>query len=235
MKALKLSLLAAAASLAMAGAAQAQDAPAIDVSFNIGANNDYVFRGISQTDEDPSVFGGVDLTFGGTGYAGVWVSNVDFGDATDAEYDIYAGFKPAVGPVTLDVGVIYYGYLGAPSGADYDYFEGKFAASTTVGPTTIGAAVYYSPDFFGGIDDALYYEANFAVAIPETKFTVGGALGHQALEGPGDYTTWNLGVGFALTDNIGLDLRYFDTDLSGGEDPLSLGDSRIVGSVKLIF
>src|SRR3982751_704951 len=102
MKILKLSLLAAAATLAIGGVAHAEDAPPFKLAFNIGANTDYVFRGISQTDEDPSVFGGVDATFAGIGYAGVWVSNVDFGNGTDAEFDLYAGVKPTAGPVSFD-------------------------------------------------------------------------------------------------------------------------------------
>src|SRR5215217_2254172 len=133
MKALKLSLLAAVASLAFAGAAQAQD-KTFDLTFNVGAQTDYVFRGYSQTDEDPSVFGGVDATIGSIGYAGVWVSNVDFFDSTDLEFDLYAGIKPKLGPVTLDLGVIYYGYTDQPHGANYDYWEGKVAASVPAGP-----------------------------------------------------------------------------------------------------
>jgi uncharacterized protein (TIGR02001 family) len=57
--------------------AAAQEKAKPKVTFNLGANNDYVFRGISQSDEDPSIFGGVDATFGSF-YAGVWGSNVDF-------------------------------------------------------------------------------------------------------------------------------------------------------------
>src|SRR5215204_4742658 len=112
MKMLKLSLAAgvAAASLAFTGAAQAQEgSDAFSLAFNIGAATEYVFRGFSQTDEDPQVFGGIDATIGTIGYAGVWVSNVDFLDSTDLEIDLYAGIKPKVGAVTFDLGVIYYG------------------------------------------------------------------------------------------------------------------------------
>jgi len=232
MNVLKLSLLAAVGSLALAGAAQAQDVPPVKAAFNIGANTDYVFRGVSQTDEDPSVFGGVDLTIGSIGYAGVWASNVDFGNGTDAEVDLYAGVKPAVGPVTLDLGVIYYGYIDSPSGSHQAYWEGKVAGSVTAGPTTIGAAVFYSPDFFGGTDDAVYAESNIAIAIPDTKFSISGALGHQWVKGPADYTTWNAGVGFALTDHVGLDLRYYDTDEHGFG---KIYGSRVVAGVKLTF
>ena len=46
-------------------------------SFNIGATSDYVFRGISQSDNDPAIQGGID--FGcGILYAGAWASLVDF-------------------------------------------------------------------------------------------------------------------------------------------------------------
>ena len=92
--------LSAAAALALSGPAAAQEAMSFD--FNLGVANDYVFRGVSQTDEDPQVFGGADVS-AGQFYAGVWGSNVDFGDSTDAEFDLYAGFKPTLGVVSLDL------------------------------------------------------------------------------------------------------------------------------------
>lgn len=232
MRTLKIALAAAVGSLALAGAAQAQDGGPT-FAFNIGANSDYVFRGFSQTDEDPSVFGGVDATMG-IGYAGVWVSNVDFGNGTDAEFDLYAGIKPTAGPVTFDLGVIYYGYIDQPSGSNEDYWEGKVAASVPAGPATLGVAVYYSPEFFGKTGEAWYYEANAAVAIPDTKFSLSGAVGRQEVDKAVDYTTWNAGVGFALTDHVSLDLRYWDTNLS---DAVSggLADTRVVAGLKFVW
>ncbi len=92
MKFLKLSLCAAVASIGLGGAALAQSAPTFAV--NVGITSDYVFRGFSQTHEyDPGVQGGVDATMG-LGYAGVWASNVGFGNGTDAEVDLYGGVRP---------------------------------------------------------------------------------------------------------------------------------------------
>ncbi|MBI1198497.1 MAG: hypothetical protein GC203_11600 [Phenylobacterium sp.] len=230
MRTLKLALVAAIGSLALAGAAQAQD-EGPSFSFNIGANTDYVFRGFSQTNEDPSVFGGIDASLG-IGYAGVWASNVDFGNGTDAEVDLYAGIKPSAGPVSFDIGVIYYGYLG--SCCHQAYWEGKVAASVPAGPATLGAAVYYSPEFFGKTGDAVYYEANAAVSIPETPFSISGAVGRQNIDKAADYTTWNLGVGFSLNDHVGFDVRYFDTNLSKAASG-GLADSRVVGGIKLTW
>src|SRR5687768_5710188 len=134
MKSYRLPLVAALGALAMGTAAHAQDERPVSLSFNVGAATEYVFRGVSQTDENPQIFGGVDATLGSIGYAGIWVSNVDFNNGTDLEYDIYGGIKPVVGPVTLDVGVIYYGYTNQPDGPNEDYWEGKLAASVPAGP-----------------------------------------------------------------------------------------------------
>ena len=232
MKSLKVALLAAAASVAMGGVALAQDdARPLGLTFNIGGNSDYVFRGISQSDENPSLFGGADVVLGGIGYAGVWASTVDFNNGTDLEYDLYAGVKPVLGPVTLDLGLIYYGYVDSPAGSDQDYLEFKAAASVPVGPGTLGAAVYYSDEFFGDTGHATYYEVNGSVAIPDTKFSLSGAVGHQEVVGPLDYNTWNLGVGYAINDKVGIDLRYFDTD----EDFGDIYDSRVVLGLKATF
>lgn len=222
-------VLAAASTLALAaGVAQAQDGPKL--SYNLGVASDYVFRGVSQTQEDPQVFAGADLSTGKL-YAGTWASNVDFGDKTDAEVDLYAGYKPTVGAATLDLGVIYYGYVGAPKGADYGNVEVKAAASIPAGKGGLGAAVFYSPDSFGAAKEAVYYELNGSYPIA-AKWTVSGAVGRQAYEGSGDYTTWNVGAAYALTDKLSLDLRYHDTDEHGFGKTYG---SRAVASLKAMF
>ncbi|MBA3050696.1 TorF family putative porin, partial [Brevundimonas sp.] len=116
-----------------------------------------------------------------------------------------------------------------PAGADYDYAELKAAASRAIGPVTLGAAVYWSPDFFGVDDEATYVEANVAIS-PAPKWTVSGAVGHQSLDVNDDYATWNAGVTYALTDHVAIDARYFDTDVDG---PLS--DERVVATLKFLF
>jgi len=221
-----LACAAAVAVLLTAGAASAQEAP--EIAWNLGVTSDYVFRGYSQTSEAPAIFGGVDIT-AGSFYAGAWASNVDFGDDTDAEFDIYGGYRTEVSGFAVDVGVVGYLYVSQPAGADYDYAELKAAASRAFGPVTLGAAVYWSPDFFGADEEATYVEANAAFS-PATKWTVSGAVGHQALDVNADYATWNAGVAYAFSDNVAIDVRYPDTGFTG---PLS--DDRVVGALKFIF
>lgn len=210
-----------------AGSAQAQSQP--EVAFNIGVVSDYVFRGASQTNEDPALQGGIDATFAGGFYAGTWASMVDFGDDTDAEIDLYGGYRTEAAGYALDFGVLGYFYVNEPGAADYNFVEFKAAASRAIGPATLGAAVYYSPDFFGVDDEATYLEANVAYAVAD-KWTISGAVGHQWLDVTDDYTTWNLGLAYALTDNLAVDVRYHDTDVDG---PLT--DDRFVVGLKASF
>jgi uncharacterized protein (TIGR02001 family) len=212
MKALKLALCAATATvgLGMASAAWADDGPT--VAYNLGVSNEYVFRGLSQTAGKPQFFAGVDVSSGML-YAGAWTSNVSFGDGTDQEVDLYGGFKPTLGALSFDIGVIYYGYISDPDNLD-DYWEGKLAASTPVGPATLGAAVYYSPEFPYNTGHATYGEIN--LSGPVGKATVSGAVGYQDLDesktGLNGYTTWNLGASFPIGGKLSLDVRYWDTD-----------------------
>jgi uncharacterized protein (TIGR02001 family) len=231
MKFLKLSLCAAAASLTLGGAAFAQTAPTWSV--NADVTSDYVFRGVSNTGAyDPAVQGGIDLGMG-IGYVGTWASNVKFGDGTDAEIDLYGGIRPKLGVVSFDFGAIYYGYIGAPKADDVPYWEFKGAASVPAGPATLGAAVYYSPDFTftpGVTAHAVYYEANAAIPIVP-NVTLGGAVGRQTIaEGFSDYTTWNAGVTWAFAKHLSLDTRYWDTNVVG-----KIYGPRVAVTLKAVF
>ncbi|WP_313101688.1 TorF family putative porin [Brevundimonas sp.] len=213
--------------------ARAEENTGPDVAFNAAAASDYVFRGVSQTESDPAISVGVDVTQGAF-YAGAWAGNVSFaGDAdTDAEIDLYAGVRPEFAGFNWDFGVVSYFYAGQPDGADYDYVELKAATSRAVGPATLGAAIYWSPDFFGAAEDeATYAEINGAIS-PADRWTLSAAVGRQWVSSDFDYTTWNLGAAYQLTENLALDVRYFDTD---EHDFGSAYDSRAVASVKATF
>jgi uncharacterized protein (TIGR02001 family) len=230
MNLVKISLAAAAASVALGGAAMAED---LKLSYNVGAASDYIFRGVSNTQESPQIFGGVDAAYG-IGYAGVWASNVDFGGSDpSAEIDLYAGVKPTVGDTALDLGVVYYGYVddkGLTPGS-YSYLELKAAASRPVGPATVGLALFYSPEFPGKTGKALYYEVNGSIPVME-KLSVSAALGHQEIDMAGDYATWNVGGTYAINDKLAVDLRYSDTDEHGYGN---IYGSHVVLSLKAAF
>jgi uncharacterized protein (TIGR02001 family) len=215
-----------AAAVLTATGASAQEGP--EVAWNVGIVSDYVFRGFSQTADDPAVQGGVDAT-AGSFYGGVWASQVDFGDGTDAEVDLYGGYRTEMAGFDVDFGAVAYLYISAPALASYDYVELKAAASRAVGPVTAGAAIYWTPNFYGVDDEATYVEANLAVAAAD-KWTVSGAIGQQWLDVNEDYAAWHAGVTYAASDHVAIDVRYHGSDVDG---PLS--EDRLVAGLKFSY
>ncbi len=208
----------------------------VEVSGNIALTTDYVFRGISQTDESPAIQGGLDASFGDSGvYAGTWASNINFGTGgANMELDVYGGYKFDLGPVAMDVGVIGYLYPGAAdSGAELDYYEGYVKPSIALTPEfTLGGALYYTPDFTGELGDGFYYEVNGAYTVsPELSFS--GAVGVQTVDtagvffGDDNYTTYNVGGTYSAM-GLGFDLRYVGTDV----DNAPIFDDRVVFTIK---
>ena len=84
-------------------------------SATLAATSDYVWRGISQTNEDPAFQAGVTYTSKVGIYAGAWTSNVDFGAGDpDWERDFNIGYNTDIGEhVNFDVMVNRYTYGGA--------------------------------------------------------------------------------------------------------------------------
>jgi uncharacterized protein (TIGR02001 family) len=62
--------------LALGGPAAAEDP--YNISANIGAVSNYMWRGVTQTQDGAAVQGGLDFKHESGFYAGTWVSNVDF-------------------------------------------------------------------------------------------------------------------------------------------------------------
>ncbi len=231
--------VAAGAMMAGTGAAQAETT----VSFNVGAATDYIFRGIDQTGyyDEGAAFGGVDAT-NGSFYAGAWVSNTGTQPAQFIEYDLYAGWKPVVGPVTLDLGVIYYGYTDSDVGgneSELSTFELKAAGSIAAAGATWGAAVYWTPNFSGDLDGSddnsgFYYELNGAYTF-DNNATLSGAIGAVDVEdyAVDGYTTWNIGVSYPITEHLSIDGRYIDTDDEGFA--YGYAGDRLIGTLKVTF
>jgi uncharacterized protein (TIGR02001 family) len=178
-------------------------------SFTATAASDYVFRGISQTENGAAVFGSARVAYDNF-YAGVGMENVNFHNSTSAEYDLSAGWTPVVHGFRFDLGVVRYGYIDQPVHTEIDTTEVKAVVLHDFGPVTLGGAVFYSGNYFGSHRDDVYGEGRAAYRITP-KLTFSGAAGRQS-GGLSDHTTWNVGATYAFIKHVSLDLRYADTD-----------------------
>jgi len=236
-------------------------------SANVGITSDYIFRGFSQTAEGPAIQGGFDATCG-LFYAGVWASSLDFagglGGTSDVfgfpfdasmELDSYVGLKPKTGPVTWDVGFIYYAYPNASTpGLNLDYYEFKLGASAEIWKNgTLGVTAFYSPDYQLESGVTWTIETGFVQAFstywgftPSVSALLGyqtntGSASYRFSYGNGDdeYFYWNAGLALGFLEKWSLDLRYWDTDVSESFRFCDLAtfqcDERFVATLKFTY
>ncbi|MGH1376367.1 MAG: TorF family putative porin [Alphaproteobacteria bacterium] len=209
-------------------------------SANTALVSDYVFRGISQSDENVALQGGFDIGHDSGLYAGLWASSIDFNDNDESsvEVDIYAGYSGEISDVSYDVGGLYYAYPGADSSLDYDFFEvyGSLAYDLDIAAVSVG--VNYSPDYFGGSGDAVYTHLGVDVPLPY-DLALSGGVGYQTIDdndkfGTPDYTDWNLTLSYEW-ENVNFFVTYHDTDLDEPSDCADNCEARVVFGISTEF
>ena len=220
-----LAISAAALAVIVACSAQAQD-----ISFNGGVTSDYVTRGTSQANHQPSYSAGVDLTTDSGFYVGAWTGTVDFGDGTDLEYDVYGGYRTTASGWGLDFGVASYNYANDP-GDGFDMVEALVVGTRSFGNVGTTLTIAYSPDYFNLGTSSVWSDA--ALSYPLTaKASVSGGVGYQFIENDSlfpSYSTANVGVGYAISANLSADLRYTINDLDENVVGFFADDSVSVG------
>ena len=157
-------LVMVAAFLAVSGPVFAADlpvkaakAPAFDpwdIAFGGAVMSDYVFRGITQSNHQPSVAAYFEPRYNANKdvqfYIGTSAESISFANHAAAEVDIYGGVRPTFGAVALDFGL--WGYL-YPGGQCQESFPGGVAVCPPGSPLALG------PDFTQLKKDLSFYEA----------------------------------------------------------------------------
>lgn len=225
-----------------------------EVSSTITIASDYDFRGITQNALDPAFQASLDWSGESGLYAGLWGSNINFGedggegfDPVDLNVEIdlilgYAGnFTENFG---YDVGATYYKYLGNDddeASVDFDYLEVYTGLSYKI----LSGQIWYSPDFSNSGESAWYGELNAEVPV---VWDVSLVL----------HAGYNFGDYWKKTDEIGYDefydysvglarsfgrfdfeVKYIDgSDLDvadGTEDDVFSSESKVYFSVSTTF
>ncbi len=189
-----------------------QPADGMPISANVALTTDYYFRGISQTDNDGAIQGGFDYEHSSGFYAGLWGSNVAFGD-TNLELDTYLGFANETGyGMSYDIGVIKYNYNNTDSSDDPLEFYGS------LGYSFFTAGYAYSNDWFGSGDASNYGYLSFDYGLPYEigmAASVGYSWGaaYKSDDVNFEYVDYKVGVN---KDFVGVnwDLSYVGNNLS---------------------
>jgi uncharacterized protein (TIGR02001 family) len=209
----------------------AAPAPAYTVSYNVGLFSQYVFRGLTQTDEKPALQGGVDFAHSSGLYAGAWSSNVSwledgaYYDNSSLELDIYGGYANTIGDIGYNIGALQYIYPGnKKTGVKAETTEVYGALSYK----WLQAKMSYitSKNGFANADarGTYYAELNANIPLADSGVTANLHVGRQEYDGGTSYansnddlysyTDWKVGATKAFSNGVNVGAYYSDTNAS---------------------
>jgi len=210
------------------GALVVSGSAAAEFSANIGATSNYVWRGVTQTDDAAAVQGGIDYAHDSGFYVGTWASNVDFGSGGEVEWDLYGGYAGEVNDFSYDVGVFYYAY---PDSNNADFAE----LGLSVGYKMLSAGINYT--FYSDVDDTdgadlfmegdLYYHVGASFEVAPT-WTVGGTIGYYDFDEDGkadtdiSYAHYQLDIGKGAGDFGDFTFSVSKAEEESGDDDVKV-------------
>lgn len=203
------------------------------ITGSFAVTSDYVFRGVSQTNEDPAFQAGLTYTSPIGLYVGIWTSNVDFGTPDpDWEVDGFIGYNVDFAENwNFDVMLNRYNY---PSAGASNFNE---LITKTTFLDTYSLTVAYTNDVYGLDEDGFYYALSGSWALPH-DFTIGAHVGRSTYasalsDSYEDYTDYGVSVGKTFGP-LDLTVAYTDTDSDGEYNfGKELADGRVFVSATV--
>ena len=176
---------------------------AAEFESNVALSSDYIWRGMTQTAEEPAISGGFDIAGESGLYFGTWASNVEFGDGAALELDWYAGYASELdNGFSYDIGYLAYTY---PVEDSLDFVE-----------IYVGFGYSYFGYTFSSGQDSAPDNSEISVALGET----GLGLTYGDYDEYGEYTIISYDLPVAIA-GLGVSLAW--TDFSA-EDSSGLDD-----------
>jgi len=204
----------------IAGAALARSASALTFGGDVAATSDYIFRGVSLTDNQAAAQADLHATTSGGTFIGVFSSTLrDRREReTDVELEAYLGHRFDLSPVwNATLTAVSYSYLDGHRSSSTDYQElsasasylDRWTVSFTAAPNIVR---YYEHRRLGRY---AAYIADVAGQLPLAgRMFLTGGVGYYSFTGPDgsgytygnaglafEYQSWRLDAGYYLTDS----------------------------------
>jgi uncharacterized protein (TIGR02001 family) len=211
-----------------------------ELTGNVGISNNYLWRGLTQSNNETAVSGGLDFDFGNGWYAGTWASNVEYAsdDTYSYEHDVYFGYSGGE-DVTYDIGWLYYNYDDI-NNVDFHevYATVEYGGFSVTGYLLTGTeANEPTPLQDFGAGEAYYLSLDYGF---ETDSGLG--VGFHAGRHDGDFNEFFNGVPASYSDySVSFSKDNFsftisDTDLpDAGADNLDNDEIKFVVSYGMEF
>lgn len=204
-----------------------------DVSGSATLASNYIWRGVSQTDNAPAAQASMDLNSKMGVYLGFWGSNVNFSDSVadtaTSELDLYVGYKNSFKHIDYDIGFLRYIY---PRTTRIDWNEPYLK----LGYKWFSIGIHYSPNYSMLNEHSFYYNVGAHYTFPTTKIkdlTVGASIGRSTISGTLSdlsYTDYRIYASKNLTKHLSLSVEWTNTNANPSTN---LNDSHFAGSLSL--
>lgn len=200
-----------------------------EVTGNVTATSNYVWRGATQTDDQAAIQGGLDYATPGGFYLGTWASNVDFDSPSsggEVELDLYGGFSNTVGEFGYDAGVLAYLFPHSEDANFYEaYLGGSFGIFSAGVHYTFASDVAETSAAEAFIEGDIYVYGSASFELPY-ELTAGITIGHYAFEDDGvggaalDYTHGQLDLTKSAGDfgDLTFTVSFADEEANGDDD-----------------
>jgi len=218
-------------------------------TYNVGLYSQYIFRGLTQTDEKMALQGGVDYAHSSGFYAGAWASNISWLEdaaaytSSSLELDLYGGFASTIADTGIgyNVGLLQYIYPGDKVAGIKNADTTEVYGSLSYNWLSAKLSVVASDGAFGfkNADGSWYAEVNANYPILDTGITANVHLGRQEFTGQGtsnfDYTDWKIGATKAWSNGVNLGAYYSDTTAKDAGYLVASTNNNIGDSTFTVF
>jgi uncharacterized protein (TIGR02001 family) len=210
---------------------------------SVGATSDYVYRGLTQSNNEPA--GQADVHYYGSAgwFAGLWASTVKRSpySPTTGEFDAYLGWNwqlPQAWSARLFA--VHHEYPWNNPGGDYNYDE---LSGTLAYADRASLTVAFSPDYsFDGPCQSASGRAtlSYDLSLHQPLYralSANAGVGYYDLRwaGASGYVYWNAGLGYDF-GRLQLDLSYIGTNESArGLYYPDIAVNRLVGTLLWHF
>jgi len=199
-------------------------------NFETGAGTDNRSKGTSKSGGRPYVFGEVQWNTATGLYVDAEFETID-ASGSDVETEVEVGWQFAAAGLEFDTSVSHKWRLAADTGQDDKAWEYQFDVIRDFGTVDARLRLEHSPDGLGSTRATTWVETRIRWPVTD-RLRASTTVGLREQDGAPDYTGWNAGLAYGLTDATVLDLRWHGTD--AGDEGAQYEDA-LVASILIAF
>lgn len=199
-------------------------------TFELGAGTDNRSKGASKSGADPYIFAEMQWNDASGFYADLEFETID-SSGSRVETEAEAGWQYSALGFDFDTSASHKWRLDAVAGHDDAAWEYQFDIIKDFGDVDTRFRVEHSPDGLGSTRAWTWIEGRVRFPLAD-RLKASATVGVREQDNAPDYTGWNAGVAYEVTDTTSVDLRWHGTDAEAQGEQY---EDALVASVLVAF